>query len=493
MAMSQQSRFLVFVLTIALTACGGGGGSGSTSPGAPAPPPTVIAAQYQGTWISEAYGRALEIGPSELRLLDYTSDFCLSVISESDVDTEDIETLFRLSEGELEWFAEAGTATFGAPGTRFMASAGLPASCQQGFDPVAGDPGYERDPQRELMLMAQLLEEYSVYPALRGVDVRGLYQDIAATLEPQASDKELAEALFELVSPYGDIHTTVDTSVGLVKVLNKSSLVDRLFTEWRSLEGVTPPLSNAQVNSANAYIEEQLELDRLITLSYADEGADVRRAANDVVTWFTADGIGYLAIDSMIGFGDSQNNADDLQQLDQSLDRAFTDLQDVETLIVDVRRNGGGRDFLSLALASRFTANEALAYTKQARLGDSRSALREVYIEPRGSIQYLGPVFLLTSAQTASGAEVFTLAMRELPQVTLVGEATQGGLSDQLDKRLTNGWSASVGNEFYLSVQGEWFEGSGIPVDIEIPQFSLEARLAGVDEAIEAIIEGLGE
>ncbi|MEL7046767.1 MAG: S41 family peptidase, partial [Pseudomonadota bacterium] len=356
--MSQQSRFLLTALTIALTACGGGGGSGSTSPGAPNPPPTAIAAQYQGIWVAEGYGRALEIGPSELRLLDYSSDFCLSVISESDIDTEDIETLFRLSEGELEWFAEAGTATFGAPGTRFMASAGLPASCQEGFDPVAGDPGYERDPRRELMLMAQLLDEYSVYPALRGLDVAGLYQDIAATLEPQASDEELAEALFELVSPYGDIHATVDTSVGLVKVLNKPALVDRLFAEWRSLEGVTPPLSAAQINRANAYIEEQLELDRLITLSYADEPADVRRAANDIVTWFTADGIGYLAIDSMIGFGNPQDSLDELRRLDQAMDRALADLQDVEALIVDVRRNGGGRDFLSLALASRFTANE---------------------------------------------------------------------------------------------------------------------------------------
>ncbi|MEL7046182.1 MAG: peptidase, partial [Pseudomonadota bacterium] len=70
---------------------------------------------------------------------------------------------------------------------------------------------------------------------------------------------------------------------------------------------------------------------------------------------------------------------------------------------------------------------------------------------------------------------------------------TQGGLSDQLDKRLTNGWSASVGNEFYLSPQGEWLEGSGIPVDLEVTQFSLEARLAGVDTAVETIIERLGE
>ena len=116
-----------------------------------------------------------------------------------------------------------------------------------------------------------------------------------------------------------------------------------------------------------------------------------------------------------------------------------------------------------------------------------------MFLKPRGDFQYLAPVFVLTSNQTASAAEVFTLAMRALPQVTLVGESTQGGLSDQLDKQLSNGWPASVANEYYLTPQGESFEATGIPVDLEILQLSRAARLAGVDAGIEAVINLLQE
>jgi C-terminal processing protease CtpA/Prc len=276
-------------------------------------------------------------------------------------------------------------------------------------------------------------------------------------------------------------------------VLNKPVYADRLFSEWLEQESVTPPLSTSQVAAANSYIGAQLELERAITLSYTGNSAIVQSAASDLLTWYAVDDIGYLAIDAMLGFGDVEDNDDELAALESALDRAMNDLRDTQALIVDVRRNGGGKDFLSLAIASRFTGNETLVFHKQARLGSGRTALADVLVEPRGDFQYLAPVFVLTSNQTASAAEVFTLAMHELPQVTLVGEATQGGLSDQLDKQLSNGWPASVANEYYLTPQGESFEATGIPVDLEVLQLSLEARLAGVDAGLEAVIRLLQE
>lgn len=489
-----KSPFLVSALCLALAACGGSGSSGGTSP-APTPSPGTgsgaIAQVYQGTWIAEAYGRVLEIGSDTARLLDYTSEFCLTVFNEPNLNTADIEGLFRLRDDQLEWYASAGTAAFGAPGTRFDAASSLPPSCQNGTTPIAGESGYSRDARRDLTLMAQIIQEYSIYPELRGIDVQALLEDQLHDLSTNSDDEAIAEALFQLVSPFADIHATVETDVGLVKVLNKPSFVDRLFAEWLSIEGLTPPISNAEVAQANVYIGEQLDLDRAITLSYANSDSDIQRAANDLLTWFVVDGIGYLAIDAMIGFGNSEDTDDELAALEVGLDRAMQDLRDAQALVVDVRRNGGGRDFLSLAIASRFVANETLAYSKQARLGSGRTELIDIYLSPRGAVQFLNPVFVLTSNETASAAEVFTLAMRALPNVILVGEATQGGLSDQLDKSLTNGWPASVANEYYLSPEGELFETTGIPVDFEIPQFSLQARQAETDLGLEGVIEAL--
>lgn len=481
---------ILLVLLVSITACGGGGANPrATNPApAPSPAPSSIATKYQGKWLAEGYGRFIEIGSSSFRLLDFTSGFCLESVNEEDVDTDDVEGSFRLNGNDLELFADVGTETFGAPAVRFRNVSSLPESCEQGLSPSIGDPGYERDPRRELRLFAELIAEYSVYPQLRDIDALDLLEQQLLHIDLESSDEELAEALFRIAEPFADIHTTVSTNVGLVKVLNKPSLPQILVNEWLITEEVSPPLSPEEIDAVNAYVSQQASLDRAITLAYAEDEASIKSAANDLITWFAADGIGYLAIDAMLGFGDSEDNDDELSQLNRALDQALQDLQDVDPLIVDIRRNGGGKDFLSLAIAGRFAANQTLAYSKQARVGDSRDAAREVYVSPEGEFQYLGNVVLLTSAETASGAEVFALAMRELANVTVMGEATQGGLSDQLDKRLTNGWSASVANEFYLSAGGEWFEGLGIPVDIEVPQFTKEARDAGVDLAIETLL-----
>ena len=95
-------------------------------------------------------------------------------------------------------------------------------------------------------------------------------------------------------------------------------------------------------------------------------------------------------------------------------------------------------------------------------------------------------VVLLTSTGTTSGAEVFTLAMRALPQVTLIGEPTQGAISDKLQKQLTNGFEVGLSNEYYLSPEGDWFESAGIPVAVEVPQFDPALREQGVDAGLEA-------
>ncbi|MEM9257801.1 MAG: S41 family peptidase [Pseudomonadota bacterium] len=448
---------------------------------------------YQGSWLAPGYGRVLEIGTDSLRLLDYTDSYCLVTANETEVTTKDIESLFRLSGNQLEWFSSVGTAEYGAPAVRFQSVASLPASCNPELTPTVGEAGYKRDPRRDLRLFAELIAEYSIYPSLRDIDVFELFEQQAALLSIESNDQELTEALFRLAEPFADIHATVETSEGLIKVLNKPSLQQRLVNEWLLDQEVTPPLSVTELEALNEYILEQAIRDRAITLSYANNEADIRRAANGLLTWFEVDGVGYLAVDAMLGFGDIEDNEDELVQLDRGLDIALQDLRDAEVLVLDIRRNGGGKDFLSIALAGRFIANETQAYRKQARDGDGRTELREVYASPRGSTQYLGPIVLLTSNETASAAEVFTLIMRELPNVTLLGESTQGGLSDQLDKKLTNGWGASVGNEFYLSVQDEWFEGTGIPVDVQVPQFERSARDAGVDSALETLTTMLEE
>jgi carboxyl-terminal processing protease len=89
-------------------------------------------------------------------------------------------------------------------------------------------------------------------------------------------------------------------------------------------------------------------------------------------------------------------------------------------------------------------------------------------LEPQGKRQFTGPVYYLQSDYTVSAAEIFSLAMMALPNVTRVGTPTYGVLSNALEKKLPNGWSVGLSNEVYVAVDGNLYEGRGIPTNIEV-------------------------
>ena len=155
------------------------------------------------------------------------------------------------------------------------------------------------------------------------------------------------------------------------------------------------------------------------------------------------------------------------------------------------QRNGGGHDAVALAIASRFAGTRRVFGSKRAFENGHRTTQQDLIVEPADGPRYQGRVAVLTSSETASAAEVLTLAMRSLPQVTLVGEATMGIFSDELFRSLPNGWEFSLSNEIYLAPNDELFEATGVPPDVFSPFLSLEDHKNGVDSVIEAAIAAL--
>jgi carboxyl-terminal processing protease len=129
---------------------------------------------------------------------------------------------------------------------------------------------------------------------------------------------------------------------------------------------------------------------------------------------------------------------------------------------------------LARRIAERFAGKRTLAYSKYA--GDAEGASPQaIYLQPSDRPRFTGPVYLLTSNVTLSAAEVFTVAMRSLPNVTHAGQATRGCLSDELIKRLPNGWRVTLSNEVYLDSAGKAWEGRGIPPRLPLQVFSNDA------------------
>ncbi len=196
--------------------------------------------------------------------------------------------------------------------------------------------------------------------------------------------------------------------------------------------------------------------------------------------------IGYLGILSMDSF--AEGDADDATALDQALDGAMASFKQAKAVIVDVSLNDGGQDRLARLIASRFADKPTLGYSKYA--GDARGSVPQaIHIVPGERPRYTGPVYLLTSNVTVSAAEVFTMAMRALPNVTHVGQATRGSLSDVLTKQLPNGWSVTLSNEVYLDAAGKAWEGAGIPPKVKIKVFGEDGHAASYVHAIEAVVD----
>lgn len=59
--------------------------------------------------------------------------------------------------------------------------------------------------------------------------------------------------------------------------------------------------------------------------------------------------------------------------------------------------------------------------------------------------------------------------MRELPQVSVLGTPTAGGLSDILDAALPNGWIWGLSHQQYLDHRGAQYEKVGTPPDVTRP------------------------
>jgi hypothetical protein len=206
------------------------------------------------------------------------------------------------------------------------------------------------------------------------------------------------------------------------------------------------------------------------------------------VGWATPD-IGYVYMTHMdpdAGLGQRQDVA-----ASHAFDQIATFLAGAKSIILDVRYNPGGSDDVSMAYAGYFTNTALPAFTKITRTETGYTAPYQAVLEPQRSTLDV-PVIVLTSPYTGSAAEIFTMTMRELPQVTTMGTPTSGGLSDVMSVKLPNGWELGLSHQVYTTMAGENFERVGITPDITVA-LDVAAARTGTDNVLNAAIAHLSE
>lgn len=144
---------------------------------------------------------------------------------------------------------------------------------------------------------------------------------------------------------------------------------------------------------------------------------------------------------------------------------------DAETgLIVDLRHNFGGDFTFVQGLLGGWTAVDRPVFRSRTRSGPERGAFTawtEWAIPGEGAPSEV-PVVVLTDRFTLSAGERTTMMLRELPEVTVIGEPTNGSIATMIGQQLRNGWYVTLPVQEVEGPLGEVWEGVGVPPDEEL-------------------------
>lgn len=162
------------------------------------------------------------------------------------------------------------------------------------------------------------------------------------------------------------------------------------------------------------------------------------------------DKIGYLRIASF--------HAGAAEQFKEALDDLVG--QGARALVIDVRRNGGGR-VTELSEALDPLLPEGTVMTLRTREGKET-----VYSSDAEMIDL--PIAVLIDERSISAGEFFPAALQEYGRATLVGTHTTGKGRAQQTFKLSDGSAVNLSEEEYFTPKGNNLAGKGIAPDIEV-------------------------
>jgi hypothetical protein len=290
-------------------------------------------------------------------------------------------------------------------------------------------------------------EEYSFF-AYKGIDweeVRSRYEPrVQAGMSQEALFDVLAEMLYELRDGHVNLRSSFDLS-----------------RNWRWFLD-SPPNYDPDLLERSYFREEQQYLGPFVVYDFGD--------------------VAYVSYRS---FGSSVSN--------QTMTRLIEAFGGHRGMIFDIRDNGGGSLSNASALARRFTREPVVFGQTRIRNGPNHEDFTEwadERIEPEeGDTAFLKPVILLTNRSSYSAATFFTQMMRELPQVTVLGDTTGGGGGAPADTDLGNGWVLRVSATQLASPSGLNVE-DGIPPDTTV-WLNPDDVSQGFDTMVEAALARL--
>ncbi|MDC0672247.1 S41 family peptidase [Nannocystis radixulma] len=422
-------------------------------------------APLSGVYGSRGYGLVLGVAADEFAVFEVSSLHCIPAFAGPPAE------LARIVEA-LAPGPEPGTLVVTprwAAGTIvFDALDEVPPLCADGGTPTIESASYERDALAIFDVFVATFREHYAFFTARGVDWEAQAAAARGELARGSSDADLWAVLTGLAAPLADGHVSLESPLAVFES-KPQEIATALAAEHAELGG--PESERAD------YVHEQQK--RFLAVTDATLLTPPVTYERLLVHGRVAPDVGYLRARHFVV------PKVELPLYLAAIDAALAELADTDRIVLDLRLNGGGSDLAAIALASRFVSERRVFATKRARAGDGLAPENELVVESAGA-GYAGDVLVLTGGSTASAGEIFVLALRGLPHVTVVGWPTSGEFSDILERRLPNGWSFGLSNEIYRAADGMVYEALGIPPDVALAgdPYPRADRIDGIDRVL---------
>lgn len=297
------------------------------------------------------------------------------------------------------------------------------------------EPDPQNTPEQNFQIFWNDFDRYYAQFSIRHIDWDSVYNKYRPQISSYTTEQQFFSVISNIVRSINDMHVDLYTPFGDVF--------------WKSFVPSSYP--SGRLINAGKYIQFGSPQNSII---------EYRTCLNS--------SIGYMIIPTFSGGADGLTLTDERYLV---IDEILSKWKDMKGIIIDLRWNHGGNSINAETVASRFVDKSRVYSQYREKIGPGKqdfSQWKSSTINPKGAYQFLKPVVVLTSRATASSAEIFVMAMHVLPNVTIIGDTTGGGVGAPVYRELPNGWTYRVPTRYYADAQRRIMEGVGIFPDVHV-------------------------
>ncbi len=161
--------------------------------------------------------------------------------------------------------------------------------------------------------------------------------------------------------------------------------------------------------------------------------------------------IGYLYI-SIFSNSSTRQFKEELEELEK---------ENIDSLIIDVRDNSGGRLTTATGIISLFLNSKHVIYQT-----DTKGTITKYYSTGKKTKDY--PIVVLQNSNSASASEMLSAALKEEYKATIVGETSYGKGTVQELLELGKNVEYKITTKKWLTPKGHSIDKKGVSVDYEV-------------------------